>query len=402
MNYKNNKHTLYVMSIIIIGFLLYVPSVQANSIEYEDYSEQHTYPNEILEEHITVYSKDGQYNKEEVQKSIDILEKLPSHTFEIIEAKDIHLYFIDFPLPDLKGMEDLDEEEIVPGYPEGSTYRDDVFGVYYPKEKWSVVRTDLEAPYSSEIVPTTLHEIGHALSYSGGLADYFSSPEFYDIRVEEKKLLYPDNSYYDDNGEYFAEVFAYYFLNEETNRKLKEKAPRTLKYMDDFINYSFYASENTVDAVTLTWVEIEEAASYELMRDGVILDNVTDTTYVDQDYDEYSHEYEVKAIDEDGKQVFEFLKETVETKLYDKQNIELDEKIERESQEFRERMENTTTLEDVLDKLNIPSDFLPIIFWTILIFVLIILPITVIGLIYFLIRRKRKKHTKEVNIEKEG
>src|SRR5699024_492484 len=123
---KQYKYTLSLLSMMFFVFLFSLPPTQAEALDYEDYSEEHSYPNKILEEHTTVYSKDGQYNKEEVQKSIDILEKLPSHTFEIIEAKGIHLHFIDFPLPDLKGMEDLDEEEEVPGYPEGSTYRDDV------------------------------------------------------------------------------------------------------------------------------------------------------------------------------------------------------------------------------------------------------------------------------------
>src|SRR5699024_4044332 len=136
-----------------------------------------------------------------------ILEKLPSHTFEIIEAKGIHLHFIDFPLPDLKGMEDLDEEEEVPGYPEGSTYRDDVFGVYYPKEKWPVVRMDIRR-YPDGVnssAATTLHELGHALSFGEMFNDYFSNPEFTEIYIQEKPLLFPDDTYFDDKMEYFAE-----------------------------------------------------------------------------------------------------------------------------------------------------------------------------------------------------
>src|SRR5699024_6578875 len=107
---------LYVTSGIIVGLLLNAPLLHADSIDYEDYSEQHTYPNEILEEHITVYSKDGLYDVEDVQKSINTLEKLPEHIFEIMEVRNIQLYFIDFPLPDLEGLEFLDEEEEVPGY----------------------------------------------------------------------------------------------------------------------------------------------------------------------------------------------------------------------------------------------------------------------------------------------
>src|SRR5699024_874445 len=98
----------------------------------------------------------------------------------------------------------------------------------------------------------------------------------------------------------------------------KEKAPKSFEYIERFIKYPFYISENTIDEVVLTWTEIEDAVSYDVIRDGVVIDNVTDTSYKDNDYDDYSHTYEIKPVDQLGNQVFHFHKEQIETKLDDR------------------------------------------------------------------------------------
>src|SRR5690625_218876 len=385
------KSLLYVTSIMFAGLLLNESVLHADSIEYEDYSEQHTYPNKILEEQITVYSKDGQYDVEDVQKSINLLEKLPPHIFDILEIKDIQIIFVEFPIPDLKGLEFLDEEEGVRGYSEGSTYRDDVFGFYIEEEsiKRAIVRTD-EDIRESRSPFLTLHEIGHAMSYGDLFTDYFSTDEFINAHRDEKPVLFPDDDYFDIKSEYFAEIFAYYFMSDELRKELREKAPKSFGYIERFIKYPFYISENTIDEVVLTWTEVEDAVSYDVVRDGVVIDNVTDTTYKDNNYNNYILTYEVIPVDQNGNQVFEFNKEMIQTKLLDRQNIELNEKLEQEAKEWEEKITNTITLEDVLEKFNIPANYLPIIFWTILLFVVLILPVTIVGITYFLVRRKRR------------
>src|SRR5690625_645842 len=127
-----NKHMrkgLIVLTLVIIT-LFYSNSVEA-AIDYEDYSADHTYPNETLEKQVKVYSKDGNYDKGSVQASIDILEKLNPHIIEIIKVKEIEIVFVDFPIPDIEGLEFLDEKENVLGYSDSLHYHDVIYLLYY-------------------------------------------------------------------------------------------------------------------------------------------------------------------------------------------------------------------------------------------------------------------------------
>src|SRR5699024_1870260 len=152
--------------------------------------------------------------------------------------------------------------------------------------------------------------------------------EFIAAHRDEQPVLFPDNDYFDIKAEYFAEIFAYYFINDERRNELREKAPRSFEYMERFIKFPFYISKKTIDEVVLTWTEIPDAESYDVIRDGVVIDNVTETSYIDNDYDDYGHTYEIKPVDQSGNQVFEFHKETAETELLEKQYLELNEELE--------------------------------------------------------------------------
>src|SRR5690625_3715748 len=259
-----NKHMrkgLVVLTLAIIT-LFYSNSVEA-AIDYEDYSKDHTYPNKILEKQVKVYSKDGNYDRVAVQESIDILDKLNHYLIEIIKVKEIEIIFVDFPIPDIEGLEFLDEEEEVPGYPEGSTYRDDVFGIYQGMKDRKIAVTRLRNSMDRTEAETTLHEIGHAVSFGDSFSDYFATEEFEAFHREEKPVLFPDDDYYDNVKEYFAEIFKYYYFSDEQRSKLKEKAPKSFQYMDDFLNYPLYVSSNTIDGIELIWIEIECALKYE-------------------------------------------------------------------------------------------------------------------------------------------
>src|SRR5699024_2205304 len=97
----------------------------------------------------------------------------------------------------------------------------------------AVVRTDEDISVSRS-PSITLHEIGHALSFGDLFTDYFSTDEFIAAHRDEQPVLFPDNDYFDIKAEYFAEIFAYYFINDERKNELREKAPRSFEYMERF------------------------------------------------------------------------------------------------------------------------------------------------------------------------
>lgn len=78
-----------------------------------------------------------------------------------------------------------------------------------------------------------LHEIGHAMD-AYVLRHASSDGRFIEIKTEEKKKLF-GAAYFNDSCEYFAEVFALYYLSDKTRDRLKEYAPLTHAYLEDAI-----------------------------------------------------------------------------------------------------------------------------------------------------------------------
>lgn len=77
-----------------------------------------------------------------------------------------------------------------------------------------------------------LHETAHAID-SYVFNDISYSDEFLNILNQEKYNLFGSNPYFDFPEEYFAETFAMFYLNEETNTLLKTKAPITYEFIRD-------------------------------------------------------------------------------------------------------------------------------------------------------------------------
>lgn len=78
-----------------------------------------------------------------------------------------------------------------------------------------------------------LHEIAHTID-SLVYNNLSSAKGFKEIWGKERVLLFGDNSYYKNYPEeYFAETFAMYYLNEETRKLLKKKAPLTAVFFEN-------------------------------------------------------------------------------------------------------------------------------------------------------------------------
>ncbi|WP_238907163.1 hypothetical protein [Clostridium sp. YIM B02506] len=127
--------------------------------------------------------------------------------------------------------------------------------------------TNVFCKYRNEI--NTMHEIGHAFDYDYELNlmgyAYSGIKEFDDIYKAEASKLFNSytfkntntaylNYYLNSRWEYFAECFALYFANNDTNKILYEKAPRTFDFIKNITStnndtFFMFLKEKTVEYI---------------------------------------------------------------------------------------------------------------------------------------------------------
>lgn len=365
--------SIIIISFIVMIFLLPKTMTYAASSNYIDFSDQHTYPNELLEELIHVYSYDEDYDKAKMQREIDNLVVIPERLFEIMKNEEAEILFVDFPVSDIKGLEYLDEEEPL-GYPEGSTYRDDVFGVAAFRDKGASISAVTRIDDSREL-EISLHELGHVVHAIIELGDLeFNVDELLPLHDAEFKSLFPaseygaywEDNYYSDSREFFAEAFSFYYLGGDKKKNLRETAPKTFSLIDNIIDRMIKVTENSIEKVSLSWIALDDAVSYDIFRDDEHIASVEDTTFEDPNFSSPFHTYEVMAVDETGEVISNLFKKSVSTKSYERSVLELEEKADQESKAWEKEMESRFTVEDAFNKIGIPFSYFPIIFYTVL------------------------------------
>ncbi|WP_456278698.1 anthrax toxin lethal factor-related metalloendopeptidase [Bacillus sp. AK128] len=78
-----------------------------------------------------------------------------------------------------------------------------------------------------------LHELAHSIDQHVFHSLRYEK-RFRDIWHEEASLLFPNQPYFIDHAEeYFAEVFAMFYLNGRTKLEIVQKAPKTYEYMKE-------------------------------------------------------------------------------------------------------------------------------------------------------------------------
>ncbi|MGG3562496.1 toxin [Neobacillus rhizosphaerae] len=75
-----------------------------------------------------------------------------------------------------------------------------------------------------------LHELAHSIDRYV-FSEISQSYEFSQIWMDEHESLFPNNSYFFYQEEYFAETFAMYYLNSTTKKLLQTKAPKTYQFI---------------------------------------------------------------------------------------------------------------------------------------------------------------------------
>src|SRR5699024_9491897 len=163
-----------------------------------------------------------------------------------------------------------------------------------------------------------LHEYGHAVdSYAAGFT-VSQSGEFRQIMNSEKSALFGDHQvpeYFDEPGEYFAEVFAMYYLGGEARSKLADRAPQTYDFISHFHNRRVTVGEVTGNTARMSWDEMEGAAKYEIYRNDKKIDETTKTSFKDEGLKtSTSYNYYIRPVDSSGEPLLTSYFRTTTTK----------------------------------------------------------------------------------------
>ncbi len=167
---------------------------------------------------------------EEIEAIWDRLERIPIDFIEELNDKDVELILTYDPITSLSEYAHL--KGVVPrGWESTGRTWDDVPGIGGDPIAVRIGYSFDASAHGS--VNLELHEVAHGIDIYT-LSTVSDEADFMAIWKEEAPIMFSDAPYMVDYPiEYFAECFAYYYLNEETNLLLKEKAPKTWHFIKD-------------------------------------------------------------------------------------------------------------------------------------------------------------------------
>lgn len=153
-----------------------------------------------------------------------------------------------------------------------------------------------------------LHEFGHvADSFTVGLR-VSETEEFRAAHSADVDELFggdPLRDYYDLVEEYFAETFAMYYYTENTRAELAAKAPQTFEFFNTYNHRILSTGQVTGNTVTMTWDLHENAAVYEVYRDGELAGTTTGSAYIIEGLNiDTVYDFEVVAKDKNDKELY--------------------------------------------------------------------------------------------------
>lgn len=178
------------------------------------------------------------YDVNEANRMISRLNKIPSPILQKLAENKVKIILSNTNITEVKEYEYL--KGVTPRGWEGTGKTwDDVPGA---GGKPVVARIGYSDPGEAHgAVNLELHETAHAID-KYVFNDVSSSESYKTMWKQEVKNVFGDNPYFVNYPEeYFAETFAMYYVNEEQNLKLKEKAPLTYEFIKNL--------ENTINGV---------------------------------------------------------------------------------------------------------------------------------------------------------
>lgn len=271
------------------------------AIAYEDFSENHTYQNEVLEQLVTVFAYDEHYDQAEVDAILQRMGVFPEQMLRALINNDVHVYLVDFPITRLPDFAYL-SGEVPRGWESTDLTWDDVPGAGGDVVAVRIGYSEPGEGHSS--INLEYHELGHAIDYNVlGDQKIHSFAPFPQIHLEERPNLWPDNTfdapYMDYIEEYFAETLALYYLDGEHRDKLQKEAPKTYTFIEQLPQRIILIEQNDPLGVHLSWEKVHEAVRYDVYRDGIKVASTETASFYDNDFHDHEvHTYDVEAIDD--------------------------------------------------------------------------------------------------------
>lgn len=261
------KYTVKLMIGLITGLLIFIGLNQ--NITAQDQN---------LADMTEVRTTDSS-NNAEAEQMIERLNNVDSRILYETNRSGVSIILMDVPLTDLPEFQHL-SGTVPRGWEQSGSTWDDVPGA-------GGFTTAARIGYSNagnghSTINLELHEYAHAVdSYTAGFT-FSSTSEFSSLMASEKNALFGDHQvsqYFDVPSEYFAEVFAMYYLGGEERNKLQSRAPQTYEYIETLHNRIVSFGEITGNTMTIHWDEHEDAESYNVYQNGELVDNVSEAEY---------------------------------------------------------------------------------------------------------------------------
>ncbi|MED4204114.1 anthrax toxin lethal factor-related metalloendopeptidase [Neobacillus mesonae] len=165
------------------------------------------------------------FDQKEAAKMINRIGSLPAPLLNKIDDQGITLKLFTGKLTDNPTAKQL-AGKIPRGYQTKITW-DDVPGIGGGKVVLvKIGSSDKGKGHGS--VNLELHEMAHSID-KFVLNNISQTKEFKHVMEMEHDQLFPGNSYFLYPEEYFAESFAMYYLNNDTNQQLRKQAPKTFE-----------------------------------------------------------------------------------------------------------------------------------------------------------------------------
>ncbi|HIV81119.1 MAG TPA: hypothetical protein H9994_00270, partial [Candidatus Salinicoccus merdavium] len=244
-------------------------------------------------------------NDADAEQMIERLNNVDSRILYETNRSGVSIILMDVPLTDLPEFQHL-SGTVPRGWEQSGSTWDDVPGAGGFTTAARIGYSDAGNGHST--INLELHEYAHAVdSYTAGFT-FSSTSEFNEIMAAEKNALFGDHQvseYFDVPSEYFAEVFAMYYLDGKERDKLQSRAPRTYEYIDTLHNRIVTFGEITGNTMMIHWDAHDNAESYNVYQNGELVDNVSESEYEATDLDtNTNYEFYVEPLDSSDDALF--------------------------------------------------------------------------------------------------
>lgn len=244
-------------------------------------------------------------NNAEAEQMIERLNNVDSRILYETNRSGVNIILMDVPLTELPEFQHL-SGTVPRGWEQSGSTWDDVPGAGGFTTAARIGYSDAGNGHST--INLELHEYAHAVdSYTAGFT-FSETSEFNQLMASEKDALFGDHQvaqYFDVPSEYFAEVFAMYYLGGEQQNILQSRAPQTYEYIDTLHNRIVSFGEITGNTMTIHWDEHEDADSYNIYQNGEQVDNVSESEYEASDLEtNTNYEFYVEPLNANGDALF--------------------------------------------------------------------------------------------------